>query len=190
MATIPFDTIEEADARSAEMWTDILGTSKNPANVTEYLYGRQQRTGDAEADVGLPAGVDYAIVVTKADEHLDTLLRQDQMSAEEVAALVSLYPAWSGASVAYGIGDIVSYNGTLYTIVQPHTSQPDWTPDVTPALWNPCAPAGVIPEWVQPTGAHNSYALGAQVTHKGQVWESTVAANVWEPGVYGWIVVE
>ena len=30
---------------------------------------------------------------------------------------------------------------------------------------------------------------GATVTHNGQTWESTHAANVWEPGVFGWAVV-
>lgn len=31
---------------------------------------------------------------------------------------------------------------------------------------------------------------GAIVTHRGKTWESTIKANVWEPGVYGWVVVE
>jgi hypothetical protein len=43
--------------------------------------------------------------------------------------------------------------------------------------------------WVQPTGAHDAYPLGARVTHNGQTWESTVANNVWAPGVFGWVVV-
>lgn len=41
-------------------------------------------------------------------------------------------------------------------------------------------------EWVQPTGAHDAYALAAVVAHNGKTWESTVKDNVWEPGVYGW----
>jgi hypothetical protein len=40
--------------------------------------------------------------------------------------------------------------------------------------------------WRQPTGAHDAYPLGAVVSHNGGTWESTVAANVWEPGVSGW----
>jgi hypothetical protein len=27
-------------------------------------------------------------------------------------------------------------NGNLYKVIQPHTTQADWTPDITPALWN------------------------------------------------------
>ncbi|KAF4598399.1 hypothetical protein EYR38_006801 [Pleurotus pulmonarius] len=35
----------------------------------------------------------------------------------------------------YGPGSEVKYNGANYRIIQPHSSQGDWTPDVTPALW-------------------------------------------------------
>lgn len=41
--------------------------------------------------------------------------------------------------------------------------------------------------WRQPTGAHDAYPLGAHVAHNGKEWESTVAANVWEPGISGWM---
>ena len=40
--------------------------------------------------------------------------------------------------------------------------------------------------YVPPTGAHDAYALGSVVTHNGSTWTSTVNANAWEPGVYGW----
>lgn len=41
------------------------------------------------------------------------------------------------------------------------------------------------PEWVRPTGAHNAYAKGSQVTHNGERYVSKIDANVWEPGVFG-----
>jgi len=34
------------------------------------------------------------------------------------------------------MGDIVEYEGHRYTIIQPHSSQSDWTPPATPALWS------------------------------------------------------
>lgn len=40
--------------------------------------------------------------------------------------------------------------------------------------------------WVQPTGAHDSYRLGAIVTHGGKRWINVVPVNVWAPGVAGW----
>ena len=51
------------------------------------------------------------------------------------------------------------------------------------------APSEEYPEWVQPTGAHDAYAQGAKVSHNGKKWTSDIAANVWEPGVYGWTEV-
>ena len=77
------------------------------------------------------------------------------------------------------------YNGKLYKCVQAHTTQADWTPDKTPALWVEVS-LDEFPEWKQPAGAHDAYKKGDKVTHNGKKWSSDVDANVWEPGVYGW----
>jgi hypothetical protein len=42
------------------------------------------------------------------------------------------------------------------------------------------------PEWVQPLGASDAYSTGDIVSHNDYYYISTVDANVWEPGVYGW----
>lgn len=77
------------------------------------------------------------------------------------------------------------YNGKLYKCIQKHTTQADWTPDKTPALWVEVS-LDEFPEWKQPTGSHDAYKKGDKVTHNGKKWSSDVDANVWEPGVYGW----
>ena len=46
-----------------------------------------------------------------------------------------------------------------------------------------------VAEWVQPTGAQDAYDVGDRVSHNGMVWECTSPSNVYEPGVYGWVVV-
>lgn len=46
-----------------------------------------------------------------------------------------------------------------------------------------------ISQWIQPTGGHDAYNTGDKVLHNGDTWESTLDANVWEPGVYGWIQI-
>ncbi|NJL70360.1 MAG: hypothetical protein HC888_01520 [Candidatus Competibacteraceae bacterium] len=61
-----------------------------------------------------------------------------------------------------------------------------WTP---PIGWREIVVEG-YPPWVQPTGAHDAYPLGFRVTYNGQNWENTgSAANVWQPGVFGWVVI-
>lgn len=49
--------------------------------------------------------------------------------------LPAVIPAWSGASVAYKIGDLVTYTGATYRCIQAHTSQAGWNPPAVPALW-------------------------------------------------------
>lgn len=51
----------------------------------------------------------------------------------------------------------------------------------------------IAPEWIMPTGAHDSYPvldmLGnpARVMHNGSLWENTSGTvNSWEPGAFGW----
>jgi len=184
MILIPYADESTATARSVELWEQVRGAGWREGDVTVRLYGTRVRTGDPESDAGLPAGVDAAMVVCAADAWLDTLIRADAMTAGELGVLVALYPEW-GNSTTYVIGDLRAYNSTLYRCVQAHTSQLDWTPPVVAALWTSTVPAGVVPEWVQPTGAQDAYALDALVTHNGRIWKSLMNANPYEPGVIG-----
>lgn len=119
------------------------------------------------------------------------LIRSDAITQEETAELVALYPVWA-VDTDYAVDELVAYQGTLYQCIQCHTSLPDWTPDAVPALWKSKAPAGVIPEFVQPTGAHDAYSIGDKVLFEGQVYESLIDANVWSPTAYpaGWRLIQ
>lgn len=48
------------------------------------------------------------------------------------------------------------------------------------------------PEFVQPTGAHDAYDIGAQVTYNGQRYRCKLANCVWSPDAYpdAWELVE
>ena len=99
---------------------------------------------------------------------------------------VELFPRWSD-DADYTVDDRVNYDGTLYKCLIAHTSQPSWTPDVSPSLWvRVDDPSIEWPEWIQPTGATDAYPMGAKVSHNGKHWISDINANVYEPGVYGW----
>ena len=106
------------------------------------------------------------------------------LTDEDALQAVELYPAWQ-TGTAYTVDERIRYNSTLYRCVQSHTSQADWTPDATPALWTVVS-LDEWPEWVQPTGAQDAYAKGDKVSHNEKHWISEVDANVWEPGIYGW----
>ena len=113
------------------------------------------------------------------------------MTEEEVAEVTRLFDEWEPGT-AVTLGMFRYYSEQLYECVQAHTTQSDWTPDVTPALWTCRSAPGVIPDWIQPTGAQDSYQIGDQVMYDGQIWESLIDANTWSPASYpaGWRVVE
>ena len=155
--------------------------------------------------------------------------------------ILSRYPSYE-VNHSYAIGQKFVYRSKLYKVVQAHTSQSDWQPDLVSSLYTEVMPEGVIgpwrqplgahdayrigdkvtyngqvfvcnldynvyapdvtgwefeesaneefPQWVQPLGAHDAYALGAIVRHNEKLWVSTIASNIWEPGIYGWELYE
>lgn len=109
----------------------------------------------------------------------------DLLTDDAALDLPNAFPRWTTGK-AYIVGERVRYEEKLYKCVQAHTSQADWTPPLTPALWTEVSPEGVIPDWKQPTGAQDAYNAGDKVKHNSKIWVSTVNSNVWEPGVYGW----
>lgn len=130
------------------------------------------------------------MITKERARELRALIEQATMSLNDEDALsgIELFPMWKTAT-SYAIDARVQYNDILYKCVQAHISQSDWTPDVTPALWTQVS-LEEWPEWKQPTGAQDAYAKGDKVTHNDIHWTSDVDANVWEPGVYGWIQAE
>ena len=113
------------------------------------------------------------------------------MPDEEAVDTPELFPMWN-PSAHYIDGDRVCYEGKLYKVIQGHDAQADWNPKEAVALFAEILPGQEgteIGEWKQPDST-NTYALGARVYHNGKLWESLYPNNSWEPGVFGWKVVE
>ena len=119
-------------------------------------------------------------------KQLRQLIEQLAVTLDDETALtgVELFPMWE-IGRAYATGDRVQHGGILYKCVQAHTSQADWTPDATPALWVVVS-IGEYPEWVQPTGAHDAYNTGDKVSYNGKHYVCTIDGNAYAPDVYGW----
>ena len=125
-----------------------------------------------------------------AEEVTAMLIKQqiNTLTVDDNTALrmVEFYPEWT-TDTDYAAGFKVQRGGTLYRCLTAHTSQDDWTPDVSPSLFAKILipDPTVIPEWEQPDST-NPYMTGDKVMHNGKTWESDIDNNVWEPGVYGW----
>lgn len=113
----------------------------------------------------------------------------DEVTASEHT---DLFLPWT-TSTSYVIGDLRSYEGILYKCLQAHTSQDDWTPDISASLWkNLSMNESGIQEWSQPISSADAYNTGDEVMYKGVHYKSTIDNNVWAPDAYpqGWEVVK
>lgn len=118
------------------------------------------------------------------------------LSDEQAMEVATIYDPWV-VGKSYAVGEFVTYgtNGVgdpqLYKVVQAHTSQADWVPNVTASLF---VAVGLddkgYPVWSQPTGAHDAYNKGDIVDYNGTLHESLIDGNVYSPDAYpaGWKV--
>lgn len=116
----------------------------------------------------------------------------------EALEVATLYPAYQ-VGRAYTAGTYLrrgmDRNGDpqLYRVLQDHTSQADWPPESTPALYGAMGQDEEgYPLWSQPGGAHDAYNTGDIVSYGGALYQSTIDGNVWAPDVYpqGWEALE
>lgn len=116
---------------------------------------------------------------------------------EKAMTVATLYDAWQ-VGKAYAVNDLLTYGTNsvgdpqLYRVVQAHTSQDNWTPDVSASLY---AVIGLddsgYPVWSQPTGAHDAYNKGDIVNYNGTLYRCLMDGNTYSPDAYpaGWEVV-
>jgi hypothetical protein len=139
-------------------------------------------TGQLHWDGGVPDGeVTDAGMFTVDDPEVDDVPITELPGAT--------FPAWvqpEGAHDALKANVVVEHGGDLWvSLIDANV----WEPGVSGWRRFSENPETILP-WVQPTGAHDAYPLGAKVTHNGQTWENTSSpANVWEPGVFGWVTL-
>lgn len=113
---------------------------------------------------------------------------------EKALVVATVFDPWE-AGRAYATGDFVTYGENavgdpqLYKVAQPHTSQTDWLPDKTPALYTPIGlDDSGYPVWSQPTGSHDAYNKGDVVNYNGTLYKSLMDGNTFSPDAYpdGW----
>jgi hypothetical protein len=109
----------------------------------------------------------------------------DALPDEQAANFPNLYGELVGDEQPVPAGQRRTFNGELYAAKVTLWDRPDQWPDQQPDLWRKITKTGEIENWVQPSGAHDAYPIGAKVTHNGATWESMVANNSWEPGAPG-----
>lgn len=69
-------------------------------------------------------------------EEFVNFIRSSRKTADDQTAVkaMAFYPYWE-EGMEVSIGDRLQYGGKLYNVIQSHTTQADWTPDITPAIY-------------------------------------------------------
>jgi hypothetical protein len=113
---------------------------------------------------------------------------------EEALVIASVFPEWD-LGIKYKPDEYLRYGlnadgePQIYRVIQQHVSQYDWSPEKAVSLFKKVGfTEEGTPIWVQPMGSTDSYAKGDEVMHNGTLYVSDINNNVWEPGVYGWLV--
>lgn len=134
-------------------------------------------------------------------ELVKDLAAQGEITRPEVAteeAAINgdgIVPAWRDPSAkksqAYIKGDAVLYEGRIYinradglNYARPSSPDSGWevyNPPKEDAVPEPEEAPGV-PAWKEPANKAELYPAGAEVTHQGKQWRSTVDGNRAEPG--------
>lgn len=111
------------------------------------------------------------------------------LNDEQALEVKELYQLWE-VDTAYIVGDVRRHGDKLFRCLQAHTSQADWTPDVSLALWVEIAPVGEyreIKDNMLPTEAFALDEIGWYKS-KDNLWKSLIPANTYTPETYpsGW----
>ena len=111
-------------------------------------------------------------VIARGDYDLTAMLQnidryhiEGKLTDEDLEALYAL--AREGAQPVYDYAAEIEAIWAAIHALQGQTPDPD--------EW---------PEFVQPTGAHDAYGVGAQVTYNGQRYRCKLANCVWSPDAY------
>ena len=137
------------------------------------------------------------LIITQTDKALSLLNINltdmlPNLTDEQALQVPYAFPKWQ-QDKDYAVGDRVLYLDILYKVLQAHTSQETWEPDITPSLFTKVLipDPNVVPEWQQPDST-NPYMLGDKVMYQGKIYISLIDNNVWSPVDYaaGWKELE
>lgn len=124
------EVVNEYDNSEYSLAGDITDHRDGTVSIK---MGKPTEAENAKATVTALAGA--PVTYARAME-LRPIIEQAAVSLSdgEAASVPELITAWA-YPVDYAEGDRRSYGGKVHKCRQAHTSQADWTPDKTPALW-------------------------------------------------------
>lgn len=174
----------------------VKGVTKEEveANLSDWLItGRTLEVNENASEMAdRKATMDVLGVATPAQaeaKHNAMVNAGAMLTDEQAVEVIDLYDEWA-VGVTYKVNTRIRYGEKLYKVLQEHTVQADWTPDVTPALYVEVAPAGQYREIKDGMLATEAFAKGeiGWYKTKDNLYKSLFDGNVYTPDSYpnGW----
>lgn len=113
----------------------------------------------------------------REDKLTDLAIQADPDAAKE------LVKDWKSGEFV-NVGSHRKYGDLIYIVIQAHTTQADWTPDITPALWSVYNSAAEDPTTTAPWIAGEAVKVGDLREYKGVIYRAVQAHTTqdgWTP---------
>ena len=115
----------------------------------------------------------------RMDAGLHYAVANDGVTDEELLTMSAATPEWK-PGMTLAVGDTVMHGGSMFVVIQSHTTQADWIPGTaTQSLYRRVQPEGST-EWQPDT----DYATGAECTYEGSAYtclQGHTSQAGWEP---------
>ena len=155
--------------------TDVI------AVMPEYSLAELEAIGQAATQYAVARRAEAEAAEQAAEAAQRAMLDATRQLASDAHEDGAPWQAPTGVHDAYLSGVTVTHDGKTWTsLIDFNVHQPGVSG------WREVATEGTTPAWTAPSGVHDAYSVGDWVTHDGHLWECTVPACTWEPGVYGW----
>ena len=141
------DTVDKLDEEGQPTGeTEVVVTETDMSGyclageITDYRDGsvsvKMGKRTETESAVGAMVALTGEVVTVERATELRPVIEQASasLSDSDAAKAVELFPKWE-YPVSYSASDRAADGGKLYKCQQAHTSQADWPPHLTPALW-------------------------------------------------------
>lgn len=141
------DTVDKLDEEGQPTGeTEVVVTETDMSEyclageITDYRDGsvsvKMGKRTETESAVGAMVALTGEVVTVERATELRPVIEQASasLSDSDAAKAVELFPKWE-YPVSYSVSDRAADGGKLYKCQQAHTSQADWPPHLTPALW-------------------------------------------------------
>ena len=115
----------------------------------------------------------------RMDAGLRYVVANDGVTDEELLTMSAATPEWK-PGMTLAVGDTVMHGGSMFVVIQSHTTQADWIPGTaTQSLYRRVQPEEST-EWQPDT----DYATGAECTYEGSAYtclQGHTSQAGWEP---------